>query len=408
MGWIINLGQRALASAGRTLRLARDGPHARGPAGPAAAPARRAARRRAARRAASPTPAASRCCAASTSRSRPGEVARGLRPDRRGEVVAARARAALLRPDARGRAARRPRRARRCRSPTSTRATALVTQRPILFSESLRDNLTAGRPDAPWEEVAGGLRGRGRDRVRRRAARGLRHDDRRARRQPVRRPAPARRAGARAAQRRAGARARRPALGRRHRRPSCGSSPACAARWPAGRSCSPRSGSRRSRWPTGSWCSRRARSSRRGRRRSCSRAAAPSPRCSVRTPLRRSPPTGLRRLRRHVEERRGWLALLLGCAIGRGVRPERQLAAGARGDQRRHRAARRARAGARVGRLPRPSASAGWALFGFVIRGMARFGQGSCSACGASCSTISPRCRCATSPSSGPAGSSPA
>jgi ABC-type multidrug transport system fused ATPase/permease subunit len=33
-------------------------------------------------------------------------------------------------------------------------ATGLVTQRPILFSESLRDNVTAGRPDAPWEDVA--------------------------------------------------------------------------------------------------------------------------------------------------------------------------------------------------------------------------------------------------------------
>jgi ABC-type multidrug transport system fused ATPase/permease subunit len=32
-------------------------------------------------------------------------------------------------------------------------ATALVTQRPILFSESLRENLAAGRPDAPWEDV---------------------------------------------------------------------------------------------------------------------------------------------------------------------------------------------------------------------------------------------------------------
>jgi ABC-type multidrug transport system fused ATPase/permease subunit len=33
------------------------------------------------------------------------------------------------------------------------RAVALVTQRPILFSVPLRDNLLAGRPDAPWEEV---------------------------------------------------------------------------------------------------------------------------------------------------------------------------------------------------------------------------------------------------------------
>ncbi|HEY1368909.1 MAG TPA: ABC transporter ATP-binding protein [Gaiellaceae bacterium] len=33
------------------------------------------------------------------------------------------------------------------------RAVALVTQRPILFSVPLRDNLLAGRPDAPWDEV---------------------------------------------------------------------------------------------------------------------------------------------------------------------------------------------------------------------------------------------------------------
>ena len=33
------------------------------------------------------------------------------------------------------------------------RAVAVVTQRPILFSIPLRDNLTAARPDAPWDEV---------------------------------------------------------------------------------------------------------------------------------------------------------------------------------------------------------------------------------------------------------------
>jgi ABC-type multidrug transport system fused ATPase/permease subunit len=32
-------------------------------------------------------------------------------------------------------------------------AVAIVTQRPILFSIPLRDNLTAGRPDVPWKEV---------------------------------------------------------------------------------------------------------------------------------------------------------------------------------------------------------------------------------------------------------------
>jgi len=33
------------------------------------------------------------------------------------------------------------------------RVVAIVTQKPILFSIPLRDNLTAARPDAPWEEV---------------------------------------------------------------------------------------------------------------------------------------------------------------------------------------------------------------------------------------------------------------
>jgi ATP-binding cassette subfamily B protein len=33
------------------------------------------------------------------------------------------------------------------------RAVAVITQRPILFSITLRENLLAGRPEAPWEEV---------------------------------------------------------------------------------------------------------------------------------------------------------------------------------------------------------------------------------------------------------------
>jgi ABC-type multidrug transport system fused ATPase/permease subunit len=32
-------------------------------------------------------------------------------------------------------------------------AVAVITQRPILFSITLRENLTAGRPEAPWDEV---------------------------------------------------------------------------------------------------------------------------------------------------------------------------------------------------------------------------------------------------------------
>jgi ATP-binding cassette, subfamily B, bacterial len=36
---------------------------------------------------------------------------------------------------------------------TLRNAVAVITQRPILFSITLRENVTAGRPDAPWDEV---------------------------------------------------------------------------------------------------------------------------------------------------------------------------------------------------------------------------------------------------------------
>ena len=40
-------------------------------------------------------------------------------------------------------------------------AVALVTQRPVLFSLSLRDNLRAGNPDAPWSDVEAACRAAG-------------------------------------------------------------------------------------------------------------------------------------------------------------------------------------------------------------------------------------------------------
>ena len=43
------------------------------------------------------------------------------------------------------------------------RAVSVVTQRPILFSVSLRDNLLIGRPDAPWEDVLAASRAAGVD-----------------------------------------------------------------------------------------------------------------------------------------------------------------------------------------------------------------------------------------------------
>ena len=37
--------------------------------------------------------------------------------------------------------------------PDLRRAVAVVTQRPVLFSATLRENLTLARPDAPWDDV---------------------------------------------------------------------------------------------------------------------------------------------------------------------------------------------------------------------------------------------------------------
>ena len=88
----------------------------------------------------------------------------------------------------------------------------------------------------------------------------------------------------------------------------------------------------------------------------------------------RKPPTGLRRLRRHVAQRRLWVTLLLGAAvveacaqsgswllvrwaINDGIVPGSE-----------HVLALATAAYVAVSLL-------GWGLFGFVIRGMARFGQ---------------------------------
>jgi ATP-binding cassette subfamily B protein len=91
-------------------------------------------------------------------------------------------------------------------------------------------------------------------------------------------------------------------------------------------------------------------------------------------PLPRRRPAGLRRLRRHVAERRAWLALLLGGAIVEAFAQSGSWLL--------------VRTAINDGIVPRDEqvlalASAaylavsltGWAVYGFVIRGMARFGQ---------------------------------
>ena len=93
---------------------------------------------------------------------------------------------------------------------------ALVTQKPVLFSMPLRDNLLAARPDADWVEVLAACEAAGVAAFVDGLAERLRHADRRARRQPLGRAAPARRARARADRGVARDRARRPDVGRRH------------------------------------------------------------------------------------------------------------------------------------------------------------------------------------------------
>ena len=92
---------------------------------------------------------------------------------------------------------------------------ALLLQDAPLFDGTVRDNVAYGRPQATDEEVAAAL-GAARRRPRRRAAGRARHAHGPARPSAVRRPAPARGHGPRAAAGRAGARARR-ALGRPRR-----------------------------------------------------------------------------------------------------------------------------------------------------------------------------------------------
>ena len=166
MGWIINLGQRALASAGRTFAWIERSPRfprprTRGAAArplgielrdvhfgyPGGAPVLRGVDLEVA----------------------PGEVRRGVRRDGGGQVDAARPRPALLRPD-RGAVLLGGRTCARSARPTRARAVALVTQRPVLFSETLRENLLAGRDEVAWADVERGVRDRRRHALPRRAA----------------------------------------------------------------------------------------------------------------------------------------------------------------------------------------------------------------------------------------------
>ena len=86
---------------------------------------------------------------------------------------------------------------------------AVVLQETLLVDGTVRDNIAYGRPDATEEAIRAAARRRGRPRLRRAAARRLRHPGRRARPAALRRPGPAGRHRAGSAVRRPGAGARR-------------------------------------------------------------------------------------------------------------------------------------------------------------------------------------------------------
>ena len=150
MGWIINLGQRALASAGRSFAWLDGVPTLPEPAHPEALPGGRAG--------------VSLC---GVSFGYPGgePVLRGVDLEVvPGEVLAicggtGAGKSTLLGLVPRfydptdGSVAIAGRDLRSLAIADVHDATALVTQRPILFSDTLRENLLAGRADAPWEDV---------------------------------------------------------------------------------------------------------------------------------------------------------------------------------------------------------------------------------------------------------------
>ncbi len=162
-------------------------------------------------------------------------------------------------------------------------AVAVITQRPILFSITLRENLTAGRPDAPWDEVEAMCRRRRRHRLRPTTCpdgydtligeRGVNLSGGQRQRVALARALIAGRPRDRA---------RRPAVGGRHAHRARAGRRGCGRRSRAAPCWSPRSGCRPSSWPTARSVLRgRPRSSRTGRPPSCSR------RRRLRRPVRR-------------------------------------------------------------------------------------------------------------------------
>ena len=161
------------------------------------------------------------------------------------------------------------------------RSVALVTQKPVLFSVLLRDNLLAARPDADWADVLAACEAAGVAAFADDLPRRVRHADRRAWRQPLGRPAPARCAGARPHRARPRDRAGRSDVGRRHR------DRAASRRDAPPRRRRPHGVDRRPAALDGPRCRSRDRAPRRARRRKRVAAGPDPPRRRLHRPVRR-------------------------------------------------------------------------------------------------------------------------
>ena len=151
LGWILSLAQRATASASRSFAWLQGIESIPEPEQPAHLPGRRA-RRSASSTSTSPTAPARRCSRASTSRSSPARSIAVCGPTGAGKTSLLNLLPRFYDPTE-GRVLVGGVDLRDLTVEELRAAVALVTQRPILFSIPLRDNLTAARPDAPWDEV---------------------------------------------------------------------------------------------------------------------------------------------------------------------------------------------------------------------------------------------------------------
>ena len=149
LGWILNLAQRAIASAGRSFAWLEEVSYLPEPDSRPSCP-------RAPSAAVPERPLRLHGRGAGAAGHRPRRARRPdprrLRPDGLGQEHAAEPGPRLYDPTE-GRLLLGGVDVRDLRLATLRNAVAVITQRPVLFSITLRENVTAGRPDAPWDEV---------------------------------------------------------------------------------------------------------------------------------------------------------------------------------------------------------------------------------------------------------------